>query len=973
MIKRIIKGILSIVCMLSCYVYTPKIVQASSEYPMNCSTFEVDTVNDQGGFTLIGCYNDFITAKNVMKNSGVDAVIRHGRSESPTSIIAMNSGIAISYPARSNSSTLTITQFETNVANQKTTYVTKHRELGYFDTTSYYGDGNGKIEIMLTGFRGFVDLNNVDLVPTKIMERNQAILLGGNDRTGANEYPFWVRVYQSHYTVVQNGAYKDLVFKAYSGWANSTTYPAEYTMVVGLAADWMKVNDVYYSFDGYNFYSDRRCLNKVNTYYNYYQFLSLRTKSKIPVSAYNQLLINKQKEYGKLFNQGSVFLEGQELYGSNAAIVFAMACLESAYGTSNYAMTRNNLFGWNAYDSNPDSASYFPTVRQGILEHMGINLRGYSDIYDARYFGSHVGNKGSGFNVKYASDPYWGYKIAAIAYELDKIANNFNGNLYDTHQTSMGYIPNYKTTVYTSIGGAPLFTTEYGSTYQNNMMVTVLSKEGAWYKISIPNGKRLDGSLIRHRNDGIVAPFENYLWNNSVGYVKENELQLVNKILPAQIVGNYPTGNFVLTISKLAFENNNLVIQGEGYRPGIFVTDTNKISHTVQLVDQYFKETSFNATTTKVTNDKCTFAVSPIDLSKLLLGDYSINIKTSYSSLSQFNDTSIITDAALSTLPIEFELNNRLYTFKFVNKTLVFSVKEKPAAYIPIIHNSSSSLTNSIWTIEGKAQINNEQQLSQTTHRIVLKNKETQEMIPFNATTSKDTMDNTYSLYHCIIDLSSVANGNYEAWIEINNGSMSRRQIIYCDSTFMDKTSTTEDTVYRLFRHYLGNNQLAISKEKSQLDFNLIHKNSVRNSFFGYSTMKVNENVVHIDGYAFMHAVSTTSNDNVSTSIVLVGSDGQTYVYPTVIKACSADFAAMRNETPGYYSNSCFDVQLDTSSLPVGVYDMYVDTSTSNYRDIFEMVDIREQCNVMGSSNNRNIVVRYSPIRSRLQITISPQ
>ena len=39
---------------------------------------------------------------------------------------------------------------------------------------------------------------------------------------------------------------------------------------------------------------------------------------------------------------------------------------------------------------------------------MGINLRGYLNINDYRYFGGQLGNKGSGINVKYAGDPYWG-------------------------------------------------------------------------------------------------------------------------------------------------------------------------------------------------------------------------------------------------------------------------------------------------------------------------------------------------------------------------------------------------------------------------------------------------------------------------------------------------------------------------------------------------------------------------------------
>lgn len=38
---------------------------------------------------------------------------------------------------------------------------------------------------------------------------------------------------------------------------------------------------------------------------------------------------------------------------------------------------------------------------------------------DGRYFGANVGDKASGINVKYASDPYWGEKAAAVCWKID--------------------------------------------------------------------------------------------------------------------------------------------------------------------------------------------------------------------------------------------------------------------------------------------------------------------------------------------------------------------------------------------------------------------------------------------------------------------------------------------------------------------------------------------------------------------------
>ena len=56
---------------------------------------------------------------------------------------------------------------------------------------------------------------------------------------------------------------------------------------------------------------------------------------------------------------------------------------------------------------------------------------GYTDaLDDFRYFGAHVGNKASGMNVKYASDPYWGEKIAGWYYRMDKALGGKDYNYY---------------------------------------------------------------------------------------------------------------------------------------------------------------------------------------------------------------------------------------------------------------------------------------------------------------------------------------------------------------------------------------------------------------------------------------------------------------------------------------------------------------------------------------------------------------
>lgn len=62
-----------------------------------------------------------------------------------------------------------------------------------------------------------------------------------------------------------------------------------------------------------------------------------------------------------LAGTGQSFVNGENAHGINALFALAHAIIESAWGDSYYATARNNLFGINAVDSNPDQASFYPT------------------------------------------------------------------------------------------------------------------------------------------------------------------------------------------------------------------------------------------------------------------------------------------------------------------------------------------------------------------------------------------------------------------------------------------------------------------------------------------------------------------------------------------------------------------------------------------------------------------------------------
>ena len=123
----------------------------------------------------------------------------------------------------------------------------------------------------------------------------------------------------------------------------------------------------------------------------------------------------------KLLGTGTLFVKYQNKYSVNALLSLGIAVNESAWGTSSICMDKNNLFGLNAVDTSPgQSANYFASVEDCIREFMSEWMAdGYLSSSDWRNHGELLGNKGEGINVSYASDPYWGEKAAAIAWELD--------------------------------------------------------------------------------------------------------------------------------------------------------------------------------------------------------------------------------------------------------------------------------------------------------------------------------------------------------------------------------------------------------------------------------------------------------------------------------------------------------------------------------------------------------------------------
>lgn len=290
--------------------------------------------------------------------------------------------------------------------------------------------------------------------------------------------------------------------------------------------------DYYYSYDGHYFYSSfssmsddyqndtrKNSINANAPYHNYYQYLSHRSISNYTAEDINTY-ISKELGYhaypkgypmgngeSMLYQSGKSFIDAQNKYSTNAIMMMSLSINETAYGTSELAFTKNNLFGHAAYDASPSkSANQYASSAESILVHASHFLnQGYLNACDGfkgtgtcnadqanRYRGAFFGDKESGMNVRYASDPYWGEKAAAFYRKFDNAMGkkdaNFSLLIMDVDHVPVYQKPDKDSTI--------LYYTPTIKHASYLLLDTMKNDQGTWYKIKSDAPLTSDGTQV---------------------------------------------------------------------------------------------------------------------------------------------------------------------------------------------------------------------------------------------------------------------------------------------------------------------------------------------------------------------------------------------------------------------------------------------------------------------------------------------
>lgn len=487
-----------------------------------------------------------------------------------------------------------VVNFRTKSSGNNTTYVDAQTGLEGYTNGTYAADAaylghsadRTKVKFMLAGVIGWVDAADVQV-------------LDFSDKAVNTLSKYYVKNGRLYHGIVTN--------------LNNSKYSSD--LDCGPKPSYLEEGKEYYSYDGHYFYAydssngyikmlkdyrnDTRqnSVNPTNPYYNYYQYLPQRTQTIYTVEELDSIITDKAKAYsssimledGKSY-LGATFIENQDKYGVNALLTLGIAANESAWGSSNIALEKNNLFGHKAYDSDPNgNSNKYSTPKFSIYYHTSTFMsEQYCYPKNWKYHGAYLGDKASGVCIKYASDPYWGEKNASFAWYIDKTLGSRDSfrytiaikdvNNYDYNKVSiMSDAKSNSKTLYSTVNTDNDILTGY------TMIILDDKTTNDYYKIQ-------SDAIISSDRTSIVKQKE-YSFTSNYAYVHKNHLTIVKNgtVLNPDSTGNTTPDNpgttpeipvnpektheEVLTATKLKHTDGYLT----GFKLGTNISETVKL------------------------------------------------------------------------------------------------------------------------------------------------------------------------------------------------------------------------------------------------------------------------------------------------------------------------------------------------------------------------------------------------------------
>jgi beta-N-acetylglucosaminidase len=155
--------------------------------------------------------------------------------------------------------------------------------------------------------------------------------------------------------------------------------------------------------------------------------MNVGEESNLSLEQFRKILQNQPSDINNIFSDNAdYFYYAEQEYGINGVFLAAVAIHESAWGTSNIARAKKNLFGYMAYDNSPYlSAMSFSTYSEGIDLLARVFMKYYLNPSGTEIYGGNIaegkyynGNTVSSVNKCYATDSNWAKSVYNIMKKL---------------------------------------------------------------------------------------------------------------------------------------------------------------------------------------------------------------------------------------------------------------------------------------------------------------------------------------------------------------------------------------------------------------------------------------------------------------------------------------------------------------------------------------------------------------------------
>lgn len=148
--------------------------------------------------------------------------------------------------------------------------------------------------------------------------------------------------------------------------------------------------------------------------------MDLSVPSGLTLSDYKTIFAYNESDENNIFaNNAENFYNAEQEYQINGIFLAAIGIHESAWGTSQIAKNKNNLFGYGAYDRDPEGcANEFETYADAINTVASALKTNYLSETGSYYNGTTA----EAVNTRYASDEKWSEKVYQyMEYLYDKL------------------------------------------------------------------------------------------------------------------------------------------------------------------------------------------------------------------------------------------------------------------------------------------------------------------------------------------------------------------------------------------------------------------------------------------------------------------------------------------------------------------------------------------------------------------------